>query len=113
MLSTQTAEKFVDTSLFLDGIRFVRCTFVNCQLIYEGRDDVDFQDCTFENCSWTLGAAAERTVNFLSILQRRTGATGLKLVDEIFDSLRTDSIFGDEGTISSSESINVKTARAS
>lgn len=113
MLSTRTAEEITNTSLFLDGTRFVRCTFVNCQLIYEGRDDVDFHDCIFENCSWTLDAAAERTINFLSVLQRRGGTTGSRLVDEIFESLRTDSIFRDEGTISSAESIEVKTARAS
>jgi hypothetical protein len=79
---------FRNTSLFIDGQRFVRCRFEDCQLIYEGRDEVDFQDCTFERCSWTFDGAAERTIGFLSTLQLQTGAGGPNLVQSIFENIQ-------------------------
>lgn len=88
MLHTRQDETIANTSVFLDGERFVRCQFVDCTLIYEGREEVDFQDCTFEGCSWTFSDAAIRMLGFLATVHDGTGSTGPELVSGIFDSIR-------------------------
>ena len=88
MLETVSDRTFRNTSLFIDGLRFVRCHFEDCQLIYEGRDEVDFRECTFERCSWTFDGAAERTIGFLSTLQLQTGVGGPDLVQSIFENIQ-------------------------
>lgn len=92
MLPTIIDRDFTNTALFLDGTRFVNCRFVDCQLIYDGSEEVDFQDCTFERCSWTFDAAAERTIGFLSTLYRETGPDGVALVEGIFKSIRNEQV---------------------
>jgi hypothetical protein len=92
MLATIADRTFERTSLFLDGGLFVRCHFVECQMIYEGRDGVDFRDCTFERCSWTFDDAAERTIGFLSTLHQKVGPDGPELVEGIFKSIRDNRI---------------------
>jgi hypothetical protein len=91
MIQTQTDRLIENTSLFLDGIRFIRCRFVNCQLIYEAKDEVEFKDCTFERCSWTFDGAAERTISFLSTLYHG-GDGGSQLVEAIFESIQNKRI---------------------
>jgi len=88
MLHTRQDEVIENQSVFLDGVRFVRCRFVGCTLIYECRDDVDFQDCTFEECSWTFSDAAIRMLNFLSTVYQEAGPTGTALVSGIFKSIK-------------------------
>lgn len=88
MLRTRQDEIFENTSVFLDGERFVRCRFVGCTLIYECRDEVDFQDCAFEGCSWTFSDAAIRMLNFLSTVYEEAGPTGSDLVTGIFKSIK-------------------------
>ena len=53
-----------DTSIIIDGIRFVRVHFRDCQLIYEARDETDFEDCTFERVNWTFAEGAGRMIAF-------------------------------------------------
>lgn len=85
MLSVQKDITFRDSSYFIDGGHFIGCTFINCQLIYEGRDEVDFDGCVFQNCEWTFDDAAGRTLGYLSTLAHKVGKDGHKIVGEIFE----------------------------
>lgn len=84
MLNRQTNRTIRDTSLLIDGAHFFRCTFINCQLIYSGRDEVDFDDCTFQDCNWTFDDAAARTLGYISTLFQKVEPDGKNLVGELF-----------------------------
>ncbi len=87
MLNVRRGDTFRDTSFFIDGGHFIDCTFINCQLIYQGHDEVDFDGCDFQNCEWTFDDAAGRTLGYLSTLNHKVGKDGQKLVGEIFEGL--------------------------
>lgn len=89
MLATVADRTFEHTTLFLDGGRFVRCRFVDCQLVYEAKDEVDFEDCAFVGCSWTFDGAADRTIGFLATLYQKVGEHGQGLVGGVFEGIRS------------------------
>lgn len=89
---SMTNQTKTNSSLFIDGFHFVRVSFIDCQLIYQGRDDVDFEDCTFDRVSWTFDDAAERTIKFLATLNQKTGTDGKDLVDAIIASIKGGSV---------------------
>ncbi len=81
-----------DTSILIDGIRFSRVHFRDCELIYSAEDEAEFEDCTFEDVSWSFSGAAERTIAFLAMLNRNTGTKGQTLVDSIFRTIKDASV---------------------
>jgi len=90
-MQTLTDETKQNTTILIDGIRFVRVQFVNCQLIYEAREEVDFQDCTFDRVEWTFADAAERMIGFLATVAKN-GAGGKSFVEAIVRSIMTDEV---------------------
>lgn len=108
---------FKDDAVRLDGNRYVKCNFTDCQLIYAGEDETDFQDCTFMGCSWTFDDAALRTLSFLTTLYHSAGPVGGDLVEAIFASVRRARIelleLHDELRISATEAVDIKTVKAS
>ncbi len=92
MLEAIVGRTFQDTTLSLDGVRFVRCRFVNAQLIYTAREETDFEECTFDRCSWTFEGPAENMIAFLSILQDKVTPDGPELVEAIFKSIRNGKV---------------------
>jgi hypothetical protein len=53
----------------LGGEHYQGCTFVGCELVYDGRP-VRLLDNSFENCSWAFEGAAGATLDFLVALCR-------------------------------------------
>src|SRR5215208_4583183 len=88
MLGTVSDGVKQDVSIFIDGIRFVRVRFIDCQLIYKATADIDFVDCIFEGCEWTFDDAAARMLGFLATVYEKTSPIGQELVEGIFDSIR-------------------------
>src|SRR5215207_4163341 len=88
---------FTRSSIVVEGIRFVRCKFVECQIIYSAKDDVSFEDCSFVECTWTFDGPAEETLIFLSELYRGLGEQGRELVESVFESVRMGTV--KQGTI--------------
>ncbi len=115
MLSLRHGETITKTSLIVDGQRFVRCTFVDCQLIYEATIAADFDDCTFHDCTWTFDGAAERTITYLATLATKTGPYGRKLVDGVFKSVLNRRVLEirDEAHITTQEDGSVEKSLAS
>jgi hypothetical protein len=112
MFTTVADREKRDTSIFIDGIRFVRVHFINCQLIYRAEDDVDFEDCTFDHCDWTLDGAAERMLGFLATLHEKTGPVGKELVEGIFDSIRNKRVTEIRGSAQPQGSGHLQAAEA-
>src|SRR5262245_60843160 len=83
---TIRGEAFRNTSLILTGIRFESCTFILCQLIYDGDEAFAFDNCTFFECEWTFDGPAENTLVFLSALYNGLGEEGRQLVESVFNS---------------------------
>ncbi len=116
-MNTIANKTFRGDAVRLDGNRYVKCHFTDCQLIYAADNETDFQDCTFVRCSWTFDDAALRTLSFLTTLYHSAGPVGGDLVEGIFASVRRARIelleLPDEGRISSTESATTKTMKAS
>jgi len=53
-----------DTTVYMDGKRFVRCVLTECKLIYGG-GDVMWEDTQFVNCQLTFDGPAQRTIAYL------------------------------------------------
>lgn len=88
---------FKHSPVVVEGIRFVRCKFIECQIVYTAKDDVSFEDCNFVECNWTFDGPAEETLIFLSELYRGLGTQGRELVESVFQSIRTGTV--KQGTI--------------
>lgn len=116
-MKTVANATFRDDAVRLDGNRYVKCHFTDCQLIYAGDNETDFQDCTFMRCSWTFDDAALRTLSFLTTLYHGAGPVGGDLVEAIFASVRRARIelleLRDDGRITSTESVKISTVKAS
>jgi hypothetical protein len=90
-------KEFKRTSIIVEGIHFLRCKFIECQIIYSAKDDVAFEDCNFVECNWTFDGPAEETLIFLSELYNGLGEQGRDLVESVFQSIRTGTV--KQGTI--------------
>jgi hypothetical protein len=55
--------------VMLCGDHYQDCTFVACELVYDGRA-VHLLDNSFENCSWSFEGVAAATLDFLAVLCR-------------------------------------------
>ncbi|MEM9733394.1 MAG: hypothetical protein AAF903_07895 [Pseudomonadota bacterium] len=50
----------------VDGRQFIKCTFTDCQMVYEGGLPPALVGCYFTNCQWAFGGSAIHTLGFLS-----------------------------------------------
>lgn len=50
-------KKFVQQDVSLDGMRFLRCSFDRCNLLYSG-GPVVMDTCLFQNCEWKMQGTA-------------------------------------------------------
>lgn len=72
-------------SVQLDGGTFKECTFIDCEMIYEGGEMPTFISNRFKDCRWKFSGAAGNTLGFLSLLYA-DGAT--EIVEATFESIR-------------------------
>ena len=79
---------FENRRITIDGLEFIRCTFVQCKVIFKAADRFAFRDCTFTDCEWVVEAAALLTLQYLSVLYNGLGQEGQALVESIFESVR-------------------------
>ena len=67
-------------TIYMDGKRFICCSFTECILVYGGSDCV-WVDSMFANCTIRLDGPADRTATFL----RGFGWTPPKSNDRLID----------------------------
>ena len=81
-------QRFEDTLVRLDGLRFEHCVFVGCTLVFTAVDTVAFEGCTFENCTWKFDGPAETMLLFLTAMYHGLGEQGRRTCELVFDSIR-------------------------
>lgn len=70
---TEYAEcRFEGVRVQLDGCRFVRCTFINCEVAYSG-GPIELVSNTFAGCHWAFEGTAGDTLAFVAALCRNSG----------------------------------------
>lgn len=82
-------KKFLNESIHLDFNDLVNCTFTDCTLIYHGFGPVGMVGCSFNNVKWSFFDAATNTISFLAGLYAGAGEGGRKLVESMFEDIRT------------------------
>src|SRR5688500_17203637 len=61
--------RFERERVVVSGGRFERCTFLACELVFDGRP-AHLVDNLFEDCSWSFEGAAGATLEFVTLLCR-------------------------------------------
>jgi hypothetical protein len=62
--------RFERERVVLGSEHYQGCTFIECELVYDGRP-VHLLDNDFEDCSWSFEGAAAATLDFLAVLCRK------------------------------------------
>ena len=59
-------QTFVGANVQVDaGCAYIKCKFVNCNLVFTGNGVIQFEATTIENCRWAFAGAAGNTISFL------------------------------------------------
>jgi hypothetical protein len=66
----------------ISGQRFERCTFVNCELVFDGRPTQLIEN-TFDGCHWTFEGAAADTLGFVSAMCANSPEFGMMVARSI------------------------------
>ena len=94
-METFLDQTFENDRIELHGKTFHRCTFVNCELVYDGDRSPTFSDNTFVDTVFVFAGPAVRTLYLLGNLYR-AGSGGHEVVDRFFDDIREGEIHGHE-----------------
>ena len=78
---------FSNEDVHLDGNEFRHCTFDHCKIIFSGKELCTLFDCTFDSCNWRFADAAERTLDFMTMMYAGGGAYKT-VIQGIFDHIR-------------------------
>jgi hypothetical protein len=69
-VATYQDKSFSNQAVLVDGNRYEKCSFINCNLMYRGGDLPVFDACVFQGGNIQLEGAAFKTVKYLSSLNR-------------------------------------------
>jgi hypothetical protein len=67
MTATVSGRRFQNKRVVLADRRYENCTFIHCELVFDGRP-VHLVDNAFAECSWSFDGAAGVTLSFLAAL---------------------------------------------
>jgi hypothetical protein len=67
MTATVSGRRFHNKRVVLADRRYENCTFIQCELVFDGRP-VHLVDNAFAECSWSFDGAAGVTLGFLAAL---------------------------------------------
>jgi hypothetical protein len=85
--NTSVGSTFQGIAVQVDaGMGYVKCRFVNCQLVFAGMGTkVHLENCIFENSPFAFAGPAANTLNFLTQMY---AAGNKEMVEMIFQSIR-------------------------
>jgi hypothetical protein len=63
LLITVSDQMFENRTMFIDGYRFINCSFLNCKLSIL-RGTFEFHHCNFKGVSRNFSEGAQKTVQF-------------------------------------------------
>lgn len=79
-------------TILIDNTEFEDCTFKKCVLKYSGSGPVSFNGCEFIDTKWGFEGAAQNTIEFLRAAYHGMGEGGKKLIEGIFNRIRSEKI---------------------
>ena len=88
-------ETFENDRIELHGKAFKGCTFVNCELVYDGDRSPTFSNNTFVDTVFVFTGAAVRTLYFLGNIYH-AGEGGREVIDRTFADIMNGDIHGHE-----------------
>ena len=89
-MAKHLGEQFADRRVELDGETFENCRFVRCEVVYSGGPLMSLIGCRFEGCAFVMEGAAKQTLAFLNVVYHGFGSFGLRMVEDIFNQIRTN-----------------------
>ena len=81
-------QSFYSKDIHMDFNQFIKCKFVDCNLIYHGFGPIGMEGCSFKNIRWTFSDAAFNTVNFMASLYAGAGEGGRQLIEKTFENIK-------------------------
>ncbi|HIG39338.1 MAG: hypothetical protein ABGY96_13535 [bacterium] len=88
-------QTFENERIELHEKTFKNCTFVNCELVYDGDRSPTFSNNTFVDTVFVFTGAAVRTLYFLGNIYH-AGEGGREVVDRTFAEIKNGEIHGHE-----------------
>lgn len=88
-------QTFENERIELHGKAFRGCTFVNCELVYDGDRSPTFSNNRFVDTVFVLTGPAVRTLYFLGNIYH-AGEGGREVVDQAFADIRNGAMHGHE-----------------
>jgi len=82
-------QTYRNQKVLIDGQHFEDCLFEKCLLEYAGTEEVAFVSCTLRDVDWSFIGPAANTINFLSSLYNGFGEGAQRVVEELFQSIRS------------------------
>jgi hypothetical protein len=81
-METIIGRRFESERVVISGAHFERCTFVDCELVFDGRP-THLVDNTFDGCRWFFEGAAATTLDLLTRLCRDNPALEEAIAQEL------------------------------
>ena len=72
----------------IDGKKFVKCNFVNCDLVYKGGEVPVFDGCDLNGSLWVFDEAARRSLEWLHRVCHAFGPHGNQAFQQVIDDLK-------------------------
>ena len=85
-LRTIKGESFGAQHVYVDGKRFVNCTFENTKLVFRGEAGSGLEGCSFTNSGFVFEGPAERTAEILASLYAVPGFR--PLIENTFEAIK-------------------------
>ena len=86
-MPTITGRTYKNERVEIDGTKFVRCKFENCEMVYSATGAFDVYDCDIGVCTWVFEGGANLTMQFLTYMYALS-PQGLEYVESCFQTVR-------------------------
>jgi hypothetical protein len=85
--------EFKNVTQHLDGNEFIRCNFIDSELVFSAQSPVTLVGCSFRNVRWTFAGGAKLTIQFMTALYHGAGEGGRNLIENAFLNIRKNRPF--------------------
>jgi len=83
-------QTFVGANIQIDGgTMYVKCKFLNCNLVLTGMGNVQLDATYIENCKWSFAGPASNTISFLKTMYENGNK---EMVENIFRLIRSEEL---------------------
>ena len=95
MTATVSGRRFQNKRVVLADRRYENCTFIHCELVFDGDRPPTFKDNRFIDTVFVFTGSATRTLYLLSNIYH-AGDGGREVIDQTFSAIRERKLHGHE-----------------